>query len=272
MKRFFAHFLFFFLSILFFNNCQSETKKPLVTQLEKPPLVKSPEEKKGTELLDKCIQAHGGMNWNQFAGLSYTVESRGKSLYQLTQLKDRRTYSKSEKFEMGSDGKHVWVKPNADNIPGKSASFYYNLDFYFAAIPFVLKDPGVHVTYLGKATPDDDEYDLLKISFGSGVGLSAEDLYFLYLDPNNHQLKILTYTVSYFDKTNVKVNSAKKYLDYVNVQGLLMPRKMENYRLVDGKIGENTNRDRVFTDIKFHKTIEDEKVFEVPKGAKMEAL
>ena len=123
-----------------------------------------------------------------------------------------------------------------------------------------------------RANPDGTEYDLLKISYGSEVGLSPEDLYFLYLDPTSHQLKILTYTVSYFDKTNEKVNSGKKYLDYIDVQGILMPTKMASYRWKDGKLGENSNRDRIIKNIQFHETIKDEKVFEIPDGAVTEAL
>ncbi len=233
----------------------------------------TPAEKKGIEYLDKCITAHGGMEaWNKFVGLSYVVENSGKSLYQLTHLKDRRTYSKTDDFELGSDGKKVWVTPNADKVPGKSAAFYYNLDFYFIAIPFVLKDPGVKITYIGKATTDGETYDLLKVSYEDGVGLSAEDLYFLYLDATNHQLRILTYTVSYFDKTNDKVNSAKKYLDYQNIQGVLMPAKLAGYRWIDGKMGENSNRNRIIHDYKFYEVIEDESIFQVREGALTEAL
>jgi len=261
------------LLLFLFISCQTDPNSSINSTSATSDIAPSLEVTKGMELLDKCITAHGGIeNWNKFAGLSYEVESGGKSLYQLTQLKDRRTYSKSKDYELGSDGKQVWAKPNADKVPGKSAAFYYNLDFYFVAIPFVLKDPGVNVTYMGKATPDDLEYDLLKISYGSGVGLSAEDLYFLYLDPTSHQLKILTYTVSYFDKTNEKINSAKKYLDYQTIQGLLMPTKMENYRWIDEKVGEHSNRDRLIKNIKFYETIPDEKIFEVPPGATTEDL
>jgi len=260
-------FLFFFIA------CHTDPNYSSGPNSATSDIAPNPAITKGIALLDECISAHGGMrNWNKFAGLSYEIESGGKSLYQLTQLKDRRTYTKSKDYELGSDGKQVWVKPNANKVPGKSAAFYYNLDFYFVAIPFVLKDPGVQVTYMGKATPDDQEYDLLKISYETGVGLSAEDLYFLYLDPTTHQLKILTYTVSYFDKTNEKVNSAKKYLDYQNIQGILMPTRLENYRWIDEKIGENSNRDRLIKNIKFHETIPDENVFAVPPGAKTEDL
>lgn len=266
-------FTFSLILLSFFISCDTNSNSSTGSKSTTPTLSPSPKITKGMELLDQCISAHGGMdNWNKFVGLSYEVESRGKSLYQITQLKDRRTYSKSKDFELGSDGKQIWVKPNADKVPGKSASFYYNLDFYFMAIPFVLKDPGVQVTYMGKATPEDQAYDLLKISYDTGVGLSAEDLYFLYLDTTTHQLKILTYTVSYFDKTNEKVNTAKKYLDYQSIQGIMMPTKLENYRWIDEKIGEYSNRDRVIKHIKFYETIPDEKVFEVPSGASTEDL
>jgi len=171
----------------------------------------SPATIKGLAFLDKCIEAHGGLDaWNKFVGLSYQVKNGSKSLFQLTHLKDRRTYSKSDNFELGSDGHQVWVTPNADKVPGKSAAFYYNLDFYFVAIPFVLKDP--------------------------------------------------------------KVNSAKRYLDYQNIQGIMMPTKMENFRWIDGKIGKSSNRGRVISDYKFYDKIPDEKVFNVPEGAMTEPL
>jgi len=254
--------------------CQTDSKNSANSKNpEQSSLTDTSAEKKGIEYLDKCIAAHGGLDtWNKFVGLSYVVENNGRSLNQLTHLKDRRTYAKSDNFELGSDGKRVWVTPNADKVPGKSAAFYYNLDFYFIAIPFVLKDPGVNVTYMGKATPDGETYDLLKISYGEGVGLSAKDLYFLYLDPTSHQLRILTYTVSYFDKTNDKVNSAKIYQDYQDIQGIRMPAKMASYRWIDGKLGDNSNRDRIISNYKFHEKILDESIFEVPKGAVTEAL
>jgi len=57
----------------------------------------SPKEKKGVELLEKCIEAHGGLNqWNSFSGLEYNLNDKGKLVYQITQLKDRRAYLKSK--------------------------------------------------------------------------------------------------------------------------------------------------------------------------------
>lgn len=233
----------------------------------------SPGEKKGEEILNKSIAAHGGMErWDSFEGLSYNLMNSGQSLYQITQLKDRRTYSKADSFSLGNDGKVAWSLPNAEKVPGKSAAFYYNLDFYFVAIPFVLKDKGVHTSYEGQTIIQDKAYETLKVTFGDAVGTSPEDVYFLYLDPETYLLRILTYSVSFFNKEAATINSAKVYSEYKDVQGILMPHKMQNYQWKDGLMGANTNHDRDFSDFKFIEKIADTKIFEVPAGAAIEQL
>ncbi len=233
----------------------------------------SEEEQKGQELLDKTIAAHGGLErWNSFEGLSYNLLNSGKSLYQITQLKDRRTYTKAEDFELGFDGKTAWVLPDAENVPGKSAAFYYNLDFYFVAIPFVLKDEGVNAFYEGLTTINEKEYETLKITFGTEVGFTPEDVYYLYIDPATSMLEILVYSVSFFDKESASLNSAKVYSEWQEVEGIKMPGKMQNFKWLDGEIGEDTKHDRVFSDYKFLKEIQDKQLFEVPEGAVTEAI
>ncbi|AWV98919.1 DUF6503 family protein [Arcticibacterium luteifluviistationis] len=246
-------------------SCQSETETSKTL---------SPEETQGQELLDKTIKAHGGLTtWNSFEGLSYNLANSGKNLYQITQLHDRRTYTKADDFEIGYDGKVAWSLPNAEKVPGKAAAFYYNLDFYFAAIPFVLKDKGVNVFYDGKVTINEKEYESLKVTFGSEIGLTPEDVYYLYIDPNTSLLEILTYSVSFFDKENAGINSAKVYSDWQNVEGIMMPGSMRNFAWKDGVMGEeNTNYKRVFSDYKFLESIPDNSVFEVPEGGVIENI
>ncbi len=255
-------FSIFTLAIL---SCQNE-------QMQEKNL--SPEEIAGQELLDKTIAAHGGLDtWNSFEGLSYNLANAGKNLYQITQLQDRRTYTKSDDFEIGFDGKVAWSLPNAEKVPGKSAAFYYNLDFYFAAIPFVLKDNGVNVFYDGETTINEKAYETLKVTFGSEIGLTPEDVYYLYIDPSTSLLEILTYSVSFFDKENAGINSAKVYSDWQEVDGIKMPGSMRNFAWKDGVMGEeNVNYQRVFSDYKFLKSIPDNSIFEVPEGGLTENI
>lgn len=235
----------------------------------------SPDVAKGNRLLNKCIAAHGGMNtWKSFNALEYTMDNNGKPVYQITQLRDRRAYLESADFEVGFDGDVAWAFPDAKKVPGESAAFYYDLDFYFVGIPFLLKDPGVNATYNGKATVNQEEYESLKITFGPDVGLTPEDVYYLYIDPETHMLRILTYSVSFFDAQNAKINSAKVYSDYQKVQGLMMPTKMENFEwdADTNEMGASKNHHRLFSDVKFYTNVPKESRFEVPDGAITETV
>lgn len=237
-----------------------------------------PEVKKGNELLNKCINAHGGMaKWNSFKALEYNLDDKGKMVYQITHLKDRRAYLKSKEYEVGFDGKVAWALPDASQVSGQSAAFYYNLDFYFMGVPFLLKDPGVIANYEDPVQIDGKSYETLKITFDSGVGLTPEDVYYLYIDPENYLLHILTYSVSYFDKEKAKINSAKVYSGYQEVQGIMMPTKMANFEWnqskgAEKKMGKSKNHTRLFSDITFLKEVPDETIFEVPKGAVVEKI
>jgi len=255
--------------------CRPEKKEVIQPEkvVEETEIFLSSEEKKGAELLDKCLKAHGGLEkWKSFEGLQYNLNDNGKIVYQLTHLKDRRAYLKSKKYTVGFDGNVAWALPDAKKVSGKSAAFYYNLDFYFVGIPFLLTDPGVHVSDSGEQNLNGKYYDVLKVSFGKEIGFTPDDVYFMYLDQETHLLRILTYSISYLNKENAPVNSAKVYSDYINVQELQMPAKMENFEWEDGKIGASKNHVRLFSDFKFLKEITDETLFEVPEGAVTEIL
>ncbi len=268
--------VFAFVVLVFVFACKTEKK--VETSISEEPsksesIALSPEEKQGIELLENCLKAHGGMDiWKSFVGLEYNLNDNGKQVYQITHLKDRRAYLKSKKYEVGFDGKVAWAVPNASEVSGKSAAFYYNLDFYFIGVPFLLKDPGVNISYAGKAKINDRTLESLKVTFGSEVGLTPEDVYYLYINPETNLLEILTYSVSYFDKENSEVSSAKVYSNYQKVQGLMMPHKMENFEWKDGAMGKSKNHLRIFSDIQFLKEISNEEIFEVPQDAVVEKL
>ncbi|XOV94872.1 MAG: DUF6503 family protein [Bacteroidota bacterium] len=226
-----------------------------------------PSVQKGQELLNRCVKAHGGMaQWQKFDGLEYVMINHGDTIHQLTQLKDRRAHLQSKDFEIGYDGEFAWALPDTSKVPGNSPAFYYNLDFYFIAIPFVIKDPGVFVTYAGKNTLGGKEYETLKVGFGSGVGLTPKDTYYMYLDPETYIFKVLAYSITYFGEDS-PVNTAKVYSDWVKVQGLLMPIRMENFEWNEGVLGESKHHLRIFKDIHFLEKITDETQFNVPTGA-----
>lgn len=264
-----------FFSLVCLFACKEEKKEIEEKEIILAPkeVTLSPERQKGTDLLNKCISAHGGMSkWNSFEALEYNLNDKGKMVYQVTQLKDRRAYIKSKEYEVGFDGRVAWALPDANKVSGKSAAFYYNLDFYFIGVPFLLKDSGVVATYSGETTISGKTYESLKITFNSGVGLTPEDVYYLYIDPESFMLNILTYSISYFDKEDAKINSAKIYSEYQEIQGVKMPTKMENFEWSDGHIGKSKEHVRLFSDIKFLTEIPDERLFKIPDRAIIEKL
>lgn len=250
----------------FLVSCTVDTNQNLTNDLQPSPKSDS----MAIVLLKECLEAHGGLAlWNEFDGLSYTMVNNGKSVEQLTHLKDRRAYLSSETFELGFDGKDIWAYPNMEELPGKSAAFYYNLDFYFVALPFVLADPGVILSYGGIREINGVKYPYIRAGYESNVGLSPEDSYELYIHPETKMLDILTYSVTYFDQSKKdQLNAAKVYSEYIDVQGIKLATKMENYRWNDGQIGEATGMVRNIKDLTLIKDmVEKEKMFIKPENA-----
>ncbi|NND08954.1 MAG: hypothetical protein HKN87_21490 [Saprospiraceae bacterium] len=251
------------------SGSQEIEKHEAITSM--PPKVQG----EGQDLLDKCILAHGGMQrWNEFEGLAYTLINNGTPVYQLTHLKDRRAFIESEAYTVGYNGAVAWALPDASKLPGKSVAFYYNLDFYFVGIPFVLMDPGVKLEDLGVQRIDSTDYLCLKVAYGESVGLTPDDVYFLYLDPSTYMLRILVYSITYFKDTppDQAFSSAKVYSGYQYVQGIMMPGKMENFVWQDGSLGTSKNHVRLFKDYQFLTEIEDKARFEPPQDAKKESI
>jgi hypothetical protein len=70
----------------------------------------------------------------------------------------------------------------------------------------------------------------------------------------------LLYTVTFFDETSDRL-SAKRYTNWKDIQGILIPTKMENYKIEGDKIIGEPSRPRTFKNIKFYEKLENESVF-----------
>ena len=138
----------------------------------------------------------------------------------------------------------------------------------------MLKDPGVKLEDLGVQSIDSTDYLCLKVSYGESVGLTPDDVYFLYLDQHTHMLRVLVYSITYFEDTppDQEFSSAKVYSEYEEVQGMMMPGKMENFEWQDGSLGPSKHHVRLFKDYKFLTEIEDEARFEPPQHAETESV
>jgi hypothetical protein len=60
-------------------------------------------------------------------------------------------------------------------------------DTYWVMMPFKLRDPGTHLKFSRSARGERGEtYDVLELTFSSGVGLTPQDHYWLYVNQKTH--------------------------------------------------------------------------------------
>jgi len=205
------------IALLFLNACNEPTPKattPTVAKKEIP------------AFFQKVLDAHGGLDtWNKMNTLKFSGTRNTPSTDYVVDLKSRKeTISIEGKYTFGNDGSKVWITPERDSFPSKNPRFMKNLLFYFVAVPFVFADEGVTVSDLGSKEIDGRKYDVMKATFGAGIGDAPEDQYIMYVNPNSHVVDFITYSVTYFDKTRATKYNALKY-SWKNTNGILFPEK-----------------------------------------------
>lgn len=80
--------------------------------------------------------------------------------------------------KLEGDAKKEWLE--------KAYGAWVN-DTYWLLMPYKLRDPGVNLSYAGKAEIDGVQYDKLALSFGK-VGLTPGDRYWAYINPTTHRM------------------------------------------------------------------------------------
>ena len=153
------------------------------------------------ENVSKIFDAHGGIEqWNTFEGMYYEIEKPAINEKHTVALKSRKSIIEAEHHKLGFDGEDVWLKELDTVKYKKNPGFYYNLMFYFYAMPFILGDDGINYSDADPLKMDGMEYPGISISYEAGVGESPDDEYILYYNPETYKMEWLGYTVTYFSK------------------------------------------------------------------------
>ncbi|PTM08418.1 MAG: hypothetical protein DA407_08145 [Bacteroidetes bacterium] len=249
----------FILLIIAFTACKQEPKTEDYTEKELDVSTSI-----YPESISKIFEAHGGIDaWNAFESLYFEIEKpEGNDKYDVA-LKSRKSLIISEHHLLGFDGENVWLK-NLDTVTYKSnPKFYYNLMFYFYAMPFVLGDDGINYSEVDALEFEGVNYPGILISYNDGVGESPEDEYILYYHPETHKMEWLGYTVTYFSKEKGKEFHFIKYSDWQDGIGVLLPKTLTWYNYEDNK--PTTLRNAVnFVNLKLSKEMPNEEIFKVP--------
>ena len=216
-------------------------------------------ENKFPKHLSKVFQKHGGLNkWNELNQLSF-VKGNEKHVID---LKSRKSLITSENYILGFDGSNVWLQQKDSTSFKGNKDFYYNLFFYFYAMPFVLADDGIVYEKSKPFLFEGTSYPGIKISYKANIGSSPDDNYYVYYNPKNYQMEWLQYSVTFFSKkSTTKVNTIR-YNDWVQVDGFLLPNSFTWYKKdAKGNISEPARSATLFTNQKVSKEKFDERVF-----------
>ncbi|WP_070735649.1 DUF6503 family protein [Hymenobacter glacialis] len=226
-------------------------------------------------VLQQALTAHGGLAaWQQFAALEFQLKTSlgtPRNEKQLIDLRNRQVRIEAANYQVGMDGQRVWVSPSKAAFGQMPARFYHNLFFYFFAIPFVLADDGTVYEDLGTRTVAGKAYRALKVSYESGRGDASGDQYIAHFNPKTHRLELLLYTVTYFEPGKAAPFNALLYSDWQEVDGLLLPQKMEGRQFADDKIGA-LKYTAEFSNVRLSRAQPDASRFAMPQGAVVDSV
>ena len=215
----------------------------------------------------KIFEAHGGYDaWSAMKGMTYDIVRSDFMEKHIVNLKSRKSVIEYKHHLLGFDGSNVWVKDLDTTAYKSDPKFYYNLMFYFYAMPFILGDDGINYDEGPVLEVNDKEYPGVLISYEAGIGESPEDEYILFYDPETYEMKWLAYTVTFFSKEKSKKFNLIKYAEWEDVDGLKLPKTLQWHHFEDGEVGDMRN-ELTFANSKLSKEAPDDSLFEVIEGA-----
>ena len=170
--------------------------------------------------------------------------------------------------EYGWDGTNAWYKPDTASIP-YNTRFWSLTPYYFAGMPFLFADEGVNLSLEDPATYEGEEYHIVRVTFGDGVGDAPDDFYVLYIDQENFRLTAIRYVVSYPGYFPDGGHTQEKLMTYEGEQmvgGITFPEKHRTFMWeADGSIGDYVT-DITLSDVEFRPDT-DKSYFNVPEGS-----
>ncbi len=252
-----------------FTSCKEDKRAKLTTPIndakEQYDLTKS----NYPEGMTKIFNAHGSLEvWRKNQTLKFTMPKETGNEITTTDLNNRYSIIETPKHTIGYDGTNAWLQSKEDTPYAGNPKFYYNLMFYFYAMPFVLADDGIIYEDIEPLTFENKKYPGIKISYESGIGESSQDEYKVYYDAETGVMAWLGYTVTYFSKEKSKTWSFIKYNEWQVVNGIKLPKQLIWYNVEDNK--PTTKRNAIdFVDIVLTESSKGKNAFAMPIGAKV---
>ena len=258
------NFFFLIVALLLISGCQQKVTERATS---------TPEHWENIpQALRAGLEAHGGLEkWASMQTLEFAFPKGETKEFQQVDLPSRKVRITHDDYTIGFDGQEVWVAPGKEAFPQMPPRFYHNLIFYFYAIPYVLADPGINYTVLPDRRINGKDLSAIKISYNEGVGDAPDDYYIAHFDKSTNELYLLLYTVTYFSGSTNENFSALVYDEWMEVNGLKLPKVMKGYRYAADTLGTERYT-RIFDEVKITEEALDPSLFEIPEIAEIDPL
>ncbi len=243
-----------------------------------PRSARADKDPQAVEVAENMMQAMGGKDSYQAQRMltfTFTVVRGGKTLVSRTHRWDRWTgrYRLEATTKDGRDlvalfnvndrKGRVWLSGN--EVTGTESDQYleqaygeYINDSYWLLMPWKWLDDGVNLAYDGTKTVNGNDYDVVELTFGNGVGLTSNDHYWGFVSKTSHLMERWEFILQ--DKEGNRGSgppSAFAWEDWKGVGGgiKLSERKVQQ--------GENADASIVFPVVTLSSTV-DETAFTPP--------
>jgi hypothetical protein len=253
--------------LLVFASCKEDKKTEVIESIDYAKEELDVTTSTYPENVANVFNAHGGIDaWRTMKTLKFTMPKESGDEITTTDLHNRYSIIEMPKHTIGYDGEVVWLQSKDKTAYDGNPKFYYNLMFYFYAMPFILADDGIIYEDVDPLRFEGKEYPGIKISYESGVGESPEDEYILYYDKVSGEMAWLGYTVTYFTNEKSKKWSFIKYSDWQTINGLKLPKRLTWYN-VENNLPTTKRNDRNFTNVVLTDSSKGASSFAMPANA-----
>ncbi|RDB06685.1 DUF6503 family protein [Runella aurantiaca] len=203
-----------------------------------------PVDKKAKEIVDKCIKAHGGKNYEAF-DLSFDFRKFKVHLKQTgTQFSYERTTTDSLNnvyHDILTNESFVRKRNDTTQVLSQKDEDKYregiNAIAYFVLLPYKLSEPAVILKYVGEISIDNQKYHKIRVTFEQeGGGKDHEDEFCYWINQSTNTLDYLSYA-----NGGPRLRKAVKR----DTVGGIVFQNYENYEILD-KTLPTTEYDKAF--------------------------
>ena len=204
----------------------------------------TPSETKAQRIVDKAIEAHGGVNYKNlkiefdFRNRHYKAERKDGFFKYERIFKD--TADQNHHDILTNDGFVRTIDEQPVEVTAKKQSAYsnsINSVIYFALLPYFLNDPAVMKEYLEKEQINGTNYHKVKVTFKKeGGGKDFEDEFVYWINEETFTMDYLAYNYltdgggARFRKAyNTRIINGLRFADYENYKPNEKTRDIEKF-------------------------------------------